>query len=475
MIGIAMYITILTLHKQGVSQRQIAKITGHDRKTVKKIIEGYIAEGKEKPGISQKESKTDKWHEEIIRLLENDLSYVRIKEELKALGYDGSYSSLTRYIKKIRISNNICIRFYTNAGEEAQVDFGDISKRYDPDGKLRKAYIFNMRLSYSRLDYYEVVFDQKVNTWIQCHINAFNYFGGVPRIIKLDNLKAAIILANYYEPIYQEQYKRFADHYGFLPSPCRVRKPQEKGKTEAGIKYVCNNFFAGRNFNSNKEMNDGLSNWLKKCNNRIHGTTRKRPNEVFNDEEVKALISLPETEFDLSSWHKRKVGKDCHISLDNNYYSVPSIYSGKEVEVSLGVNVVRVYAENETIAIHDRAKGKGIFITNRTHWPEYKLYYPGSKEYQKKCILEMQDIGEYGSKMLLFVQEKQKRGDWARTVKGILHLRKLYGDEILNKACMRALHYGIGNYSTIKDIIKNNCYDLPLPILEMEVKDARVI
>lgn len=79
------------------------------------------------------------------------------------------------------------------------------------DGKLRKAYIFNMRLSYSRLDYYEVVFDQKVNTWIQCHINAFKYFGGVPRIIKLDNLKAAIILANYYEPIYQEQYKRLKE------------------------------------------------------------------------------------------------------------------------------------------------------------------------------------------------------------------------------------------------------------------------
>ena len=187
------------------------------------------------------------------------------------------------------------------------------------------------------------------------------------------------------------------------------------------------------------------------------------------------MISLPDTEFDLSSWHKRKVGRDCHISLDNNYYSVPSKYSSKEAEVSLGVNIVRVYADNETIAIHDRAKGTGMFITNRTHWPEYKLYYPESKEYQKKCILEMHDIGEYGGKMLLFVQEKQKHRGWARTIKGILHLRKLYGDNILNKACMRALYYGVGNYSKIKEIIKNNCYDLPLPTLEMEAEDARVI
>ena len=85
--------------------------------------------------------------------------------------------------------------------EEAQVDFGDIGRRYDQEGKLRKAYIFNMRLSYSRMDYYEIVFDQKAETWIQCHINAFKYFGGVPKVIKLDNLKAAIVLANFYEPI----------------------------------------------------------------------------------------------------------------------------------------------------------------------------------------------------------------------------------------------------------------------------------
>ena len=475
MIGIPMYTTILTLHKQGNSQRQIARVTDHDRKTIRRIINKYKEQNIESPVIYKREGKANKWHEEIVRLLESNLSYVRINEELKNLGFAGSYSGLTRYIKKIRISNNICIRFHTMPAEEAQVDFGDIGRRYDQEGKLRKAYIFNMRLSYSRMDYYEIVFDQKAETWIQCHINAFKYFGGVPKVIKLDNLKAAIVLANFYEPIYQEQYKRFADHYNFLPSPCRVRKPQEKGKVESGIKYICNNFFAGRSFNNNKEMNEALSKWLEKCNNRIHGTTKKRPIEIFNNEEIDALIKLPALEFELSSWHKRKVGRDCHISLDNNYYSVPSIWSGTEVEVTLGADIVRIYAEGKVIAIHNRAKGKGIFITNRSHWPEHKLYYPESKEYQKKCILEMQDIGEYGGKMLLFVQEKQKRGDWARTIKGILHLRKIYGNEILNKACMRALYYGLGSYSKIREIIKNNCYDLPLPSIEVGGEDARAV
>lgn len=467
-----MYTTILTLHKLGTSKRQIAKSLNLDRKTVRRIISKYNECGMESQAPYEKGSKVFEWHDEVIKLLEKDLSFVRINEELQALGFSGSYSSLTRYLRKIKINNDICIRFHTLPGEEAQVDFGDIGRKYDADEKLRKAYIFNMRLSYSRKDYYKIVFDQKVNTWIQCHIDAFKYFCGVPKVIKLDNLKSAIIFANFYDPIYQEQYKRFADHYGFLPAPCRVREPQEKGKVESGIKYVCNNFFAGRKFSCHKEMVDALENWNIRCNNRIHGTTKQKPDELFNNEEFGAMLSLPESEFDLSSWHIRKVGKDCHISLDNSYYSVPSKYAGTEVEISLGAEIVRIYASGQMVAIHSRSSSKGSFITNRSHWPEYKLQYPESPEYQDKCILEMQDIGEYGDKMLSFVREQQKRGGWARTVKGILHLKKVYGNEIVNKACMRALHYEIGNYSKIKEIIKNNSYDLPLH--EFGGEDARI-
>jgi transposase len=270
MIGIPMYTTIITLHKQGHSCRSISRLTGHNRKTIGKIVKSYREEGKELPVEQKRKSKLHEWHPEIIKLLEHNYSLIRIKEELDVLGYKGSYTSLTRYIKKLKIGQDICIRFNTLPGEEAQVDFGDIGSRYDQEGKLRKAYIFNMRLSYSRLDYYEVVFDQKVETWIKCHINAFNYFGGVPGAIKLDNLKAAILIANFYEPTYQRQYKSLADHYNFLPAPCRVRQPQEKGKVESGIKYVCNNFFAGRKWNSFIEMKTALYDWLEyKCNWRV--------------------------------------------------------------------------------------------------------------------------------------------------------------------------------------------------------------
>ena len=314
-----MYTTILTLHKQGISQRQIAKVTNTHRKTVHKIIKEYSNHRREAPASCNKRgSKLELLHEQIVMLLSRDLSAVRIFEKLKEEGFEGNYGSLSRYIRRHNIKKDTCIRFHTGPGEEAQVDFGAIGRRIDNSGKLRKAYIFNMRLSYSRLDYYEAVFDQKVDTWINCHINAFRFFGGVPKVIKLDNLKAGILDVNIHEPIYQKEYQRMAQHYGCWLSPCRPYQPQEKGKVESGIKYVKGNFFAGREFQTNQEMNRELSLWLANANERIHGTTKLKPTDLFSKEEAACLIKLELEEFDMSSWHFRKVARDCHITVENN-------------------------------------------------------------------------------------------------------------------------------------------------------------
>ena len=455
-----MHTTILTLHKQGLGQRKIAKIMGVNRWTVRKIIERYSETGKELPAPYKRVSSNEAWHEAIVKLLENNLSIVRIFEELCVQGFKGSYSALSRYIRKNNIKVETCIRFHTAAGEEAQVDFGYVGKRYDTEGKLRKAYVFNMRLSYSRLDYYEIVFDQKVATWLKCHMNAFNFFGGVVATVKLDNLSSGVTIASFYEPICQKEYKRFADHYGFLLSPCRPNKPQEKGKIESGIKYVKNNFFAGRKFSSNEDMNRQLQQWVDKANGRIHGTTKVKPTELF-DKEAQYLLPLPTIAFDLSSWHYRTVAKDCHISLDNNYYSVPAKYALKEVKVQLDSKLIKVYADEELIATHVRAKGQGVFTTNNSHYAIGKRQCPGFPEYDQKCEEQMIKIGGNCSMVLRRIQEEQSK-QWHRTARGIISLRKLYSDEDIDKACQRALHYGVTSYSKIKKILDNHCYNLPL-------------
>ena len=464
MIKINMYTTIITLYKQKVSQRQIAKLTKLDRKTVSKIIKRYEQEGVDEPMIYQRESALKLWHGQIVQLLEKDLSCKRIYEELRDQGCEASYSALTRYVKKHKIKDNSCIRFHTKAGEEAQVDFGDIGLQYTPEGKRAKAYVFNMRLSYSRLDYYEVVFDQTIKTWIQCHINAFNYFGGAPEVIKLDNLKAGVINPNFYEPVYQKEYKRLAEHYDILLSPCRVYQPQEKGKVESGIKYVKNNFFAGRKFNSYIELNAALERWQENANLRIHGTTKRIPRELFKKEEANCLKELPLENFDLSTWHTRKVARDCHVTIENNYYSVPAKYITCDVLVQLTPKMVQIFStNNELLARHNRVlNDKGIFTTNPFHYGKYKRLCPGFIEYEEYCLKQMHDIGSNCKLFLEFLQQERGK-DWYRTAKGIISLRKNYSDELIDMACKRGLYYGIVSYSKIKSILQNNAVNLPLP------------
>src|SRR5262249_18152371 len=171
------------------------------------------------------------------------------------------YSTVKDYVTSLKRNTSIFVRIHTLPGEEAQVDFGYVGYTLDNAGKRRKTWIFNMRLSYSRLDFYCKVYDQKVETFIGCHMQAFSYLGGVPKCIKIDNLKAAILEANFYEPIYQRLYKAFSEQYGFQSIPCRVYRPNDKGKVDAGIKYVKINFFAGRTFKHSDDLDRQLVNW----------------------------------------------------------------------------------------------------------------------------------------------------------------------------------------------------------------------
>lgn len=208
-----------------------------------------------------------------------------------------------------------------------------------------------MRLCFSRLDYYEIMFDQTVATFIKCHINAFEYFGGLPEIVKIDNLKSAIVEANFYEPIYQKQYLQFARYYQFNPVACRVRLSQEKGKTESGIKFFKYNFIKGRKFLSNIELNTVLKSWLEKSNCRIHGTTRKPPIDLFESQEKSYLKLLPIERFKLTNVGIRLVSKNCHIYVDYSYYSVLYKYCGKIVEIKVEDKLVRNFYDGQQLFV----------------------------------------------------------------------------------------------------------------------------
>jgi transposase len=465
MLGVAMYTTIKALMEKGMNKSEISHATGHDWKTVSKVIKA-IRTGKEYPEKKPHPSLLDRFKGKIIELMEKGLNGPRIYQELQQEGVEAAYSTLKHYIAKIKKREKIFIRVHTLLGEEAQVDFGYVGITRDNNGKKRKTWVFNMRLSYSRKDYYEKVYDQRVEAFIECHIKAFRYFGGTPEYVRIDNLKAAILEANFYEPIYQAMYKRFSEHYGFKPIPCRIYHPNDKGKVECGIKYVKNNFFAGRTFKDGDDVDRQLENWQENtCNNRVHGTTRKIPREVFEQEEKHKLMPLPIEEFKLHQVGTRKVYHDCHIYVAYNYYSVPFEYVGKIVEIELSDTLLKVHYAHKEIAVHPRLQQKGDFSTIEGHYPQYKRY--SETEYQEIFQVKMAGIGEYGEQIFFQIVQEYPN-EWSRPVQGILSLIKRYPKDIVNLACKRALAFGVCQYQTIKNICFNGSYTLPLEFNSQE-------
>lgn len=469
MLGVAMYTTIKTLWDLGKNKSEIARATGHDWKTVAKVIKG-IKNGIDKPKYKDRDSIIEPCNEEVIKLLDRGLSGIRIHEELVRLGFKGSYPTVKRYIKKIKKISDIFIRINTLPGEEAQVDFGYVGITKDDTGKNRKTWVFNMRLSYSRYDYYQKVHDQRVETFIRCHIGAFESFGGVPEVVKIDNLKAAILKANFYEPIYQDMYRRFADYYHFKPLPCRIYHANDKGKVESGIGYVKGNFFKGRKFVSGADLDSQLKEWNGRSNLRIHGTTRKVPANVFETQEKTKLQPLPDERFKLSKVGTRRVYHDCHIYVDYNYYSVPYEYVGREVEINLTDNLLRVSCDGKDIATHARLKDRGNFSTVDAHYPKYKKV--AETEYREVYRVKMAAVGPYAEK-LFFLIVKNNSQYWGSPIKGILSLRKKYPDEIIEASCKRAYFYRVESYQIVKNICESGAYLLPVEEVACEYAKSK--
>jgi len=453
-----MYTTIKTLWERTKNKTEIARLTGHDWKTDAKVIKN-IEKGIEIPQYRPRGSPKDAYTEKVIKLLDKDLNGVRIHEELTRDGFIGSYPTVKRYINKLKRSQNIFVRIHTEPGEEAQVDFGYLGITKDDSGKNRKTWVFNMRLSYSRLDYYCKVYDQKVETFIKAHINAFEFFGGVPEYVRIDNLKSAILKASFYEPLYQQAYKDFAAYYKFSPIPCRIARPNDKGKVESGIKFVKGNFFKGRAFASGKDLERQLKEWNRIANGRVHGTIRKVPMEVFTEEEKSILRPLPPVRFAISKISTRKVYHDCHIYVDYNYYSVPYEYVGKIVDVEITDNLVKVFYGGSRIALHKRIEGRGAFSTIESHYPSFKISDPVKN--QKILGQKMEEVGPYCEKFFGRALE-QKPKSASAIARGVLSLKKIYPERVIEASCKRALFYGAIEYRVVKSICSSSAYVLPL-------------
>lgn len=410
-------------------------------------------------GLRKEERSTNwGWLKENIELVKEKLTgcknLVRIHEVLKEKGFRGSYSSLSRYVSKYKASEESpIIRMETLPGEYAQVDFGSVGKIYDPlIGQERKAYVFVMTLCFSRHAYYEIVKEQNLDNWVLCHIHAFEYFAGVPQVIIPDNLKSAIIKASFSDPKMNRTYKELAIHYGFQVDPCIPYTPQHKGKVESGVKYVKNNFIPLRHFDSFEDANRKLLRWNEeKASKRIHGTTRKRPIELFLEFERKKLKVLPSCRYERACWKELKVHKDIHINFGYSYYSVPYEYKGFYLWCRGTKYKIEIFnAENKKIAEHKRV-AKGQRSTNYAHYPPDKVKY--MKSTTNWCKKRAGEIGENTLRLISKLLDEEPIRN-LRAAQCIMWLIPKYSAFRLEKACQRALYFRNYTYHGVKNILE---------------------
>lgn len=353
MLRSGIVISLHTMRAEGKSIREIAKETGHSRNTVRRYLrlEG-IPERKVR---KSRDSKLDPFKPFLQeRIQEGIFNCEVLFELLREKGYTGGRTILKDYVKDFRPPKQVpaVLRYETKPGEHAQVDWG-LCEYADQDGNVRKVPVFVMVLGYSRATYIEFTKRCDIHSFLRCLIHAFEYFGGIPKVMLTDQMKTVVLgMGDDRKPRWHSLFADFAAVIGLVPKVCRVRRPETKGKVERGVQYVKNNFIPGRQFIDLQDLNRQALQWCDRINRRIHGTTGERPTDRLREENLPPVPSSDRWEKYLHE--PRQVSRDGFVSYDGVRYGVPWRYSGREVTVREVNGWLEIWADGTCISRHQK-------------------------------------------------------------------------------------------------------------------------
>lgn len=379
MLTVEEWMDVQLLARQGHSQRQIARLTGYSRNTVAKILAEPAPAPFQPPPRSSKLDPFKPYLEGRFRV--SPLSAVRLLDEIRPMGYDGSVDLLRRYLRTLAAPDRaLCaatVRFETPPGLQAQVDWAHCGRFPDPDGTLQPIYAFVIVLSFSRMLYLEFTPSMDLSVLLRCHQSAFAFFGGWPAELLYDNMKQVKLTPGphgAWNPLFLD----FVHHYGITPRVCRVRRPRTKGKVERMVGYIRESFLAGRSFTGWQDLNGQGLHWLTHTANvRVHSTTGKRPIDLLGAEQLTKLASV--APYRLCPTSVRTVDVEGFVHLEGSRYSTPPEHVGQPVLVEQGETRITIRQGERIIAEHPKAKRRGECVVDRAHVAAFwKLAMPKS-------------------------------------------------------------------------------------------------
>ncbi len=480
--------SIFILNDRGWSKRRIARELDVDRATVTRQLNQRTANAATNPALGAGESDPPKaasnlahggdgpaanaatnpalgaksgpaslctpFVTQIEAALVAGLSAKRIHQDLiREHAFTGGYSSVKLFVRRLSATQDLPFRRMECApGEELQVDFGT-GAWIVTDGKRRRPHLFRAVLSHSRKGYSEVVWRQNTESLIRCIENAFRHFQGVTATLVIDNLKAAVLQADWFDPELNPKLRAFAAHYGTAILPTKPGIARHKGKIEAGIKFAQNNALKGRTFASLAEQNAFLAEWEKSvADHRLHGTIRQQVGTFFTQAEQAALKPLPASVFPSFEEAPRKVHRDGHVAYQSSYYSVPPEYVGHNVWLRAESRLVRLFNQRfEQIAVHVRAE-PGRFSTDAAHIHARKrvIIERGADYLLERCRLLGSHAGAWAEGLL-----KQRGPEGMRVLQGLLALAREHPVDRLEQACERAVHHGLWRLRELRRLLQN--------------------
>lgn len=454
------FLSIKALLEEHVPLKEIARRLGRDVRTVRAWAR-RIRKGEDLARRPAREGNLlDPFRDRVGEMAGRGMTAVQIHGALVKLpDFAASYSSVRRLVRRLRQRQpEVFCRMRYAPGEEAQVDFAEIG-RVACAGRSVRAWMFVLTLCYSRVSYYEIVLDQTVPTFLGALRRALEFLGGVPGRLKLDNLRAGVLIDQLGRRYYQEDFFRFCHHYGTVADAARPYTPTDKGRVERDIRYCRGSHFRGRDLGDLEAEQAALVDWRDTVANvRLHGTTQRRPVDLFAEERA-SLRPLPADAYEVATWGQYRVRKDCHVAVLGNYFSVPYRFVGQDVLVRVTEKEVGAFAAGERVANHPRPAGRGHTVTDVAHYPPH--HREATHEVHRRRVLQVRAAGPFSAEFLGRAADgRYVLGDQLRRLVALL---EEHGATAFERSCERALHFGaVDSLEPLERILAGRHYEQPL-------------
>ena len=477
---VADVVEVLQHWQAGFPARRVARSLGMGRDRVRSIVGAAVAAGvnREGPPLTRQQwealvptlfaeritaapteqrRQLERFHDAIVEGLATNTPQTVWQRLHDEHGLQVSIRTFRRYLVA-RVGDGPDVsaltvrKEVTPPGQVAEVDYGRLGRWFDRlEQRERVVHGFLMTLPSSRHLFVDPVFTCDQRSWVASHIAAFDFFGGVPAVIRVDNLKTGVLRPDIYDPQLNRAYGEMAEHLGILIDPCRAGKPKDKPRVERNVPYARDSCWSGRDFSSHAEMRGSARRWCTEvAGARPHRTLPGTVLEVFTRLERPALGPLPAEPFEVARWAKAKVHPDCHVQVDGRFFTVPYHLAGKQLDVRVGERVVRIYHTGELVKTHLLRRGERRY-TDPADLPDPKVAF--LLKTPAWCRRRAAELGPNIASLVDDLLTEPPHPLCAlREAQAVLRLHERYSSDRLDGACRRAL-VADGRYRTVKNIL----------------------